>query len=69
MSLREQRKQRDVGYRAIGKGQLDIDHIDPLIEDRLDAENNFALMGWESLDFASIWRNGPGQPKNEKLAR
>jgi hypothetical protein len=25
------------------KGQLDIDHIDPLIEDGLDAENNFAL--------------------------
>ncbi|HQI75866.1 MAG TPA: HNH endonuclease signature motif containing protein, partial [Candidatus Latescibacteria bacterium] len=24
-------------------GQLDIDHIDPLIEDGLDAENNFAL--------------------------
>jgi hypothetical protein len=22
------------------KGQLDIDHIDPLIEDWLDAENN-----------------------------
>lgn len=25
------------------KGQLDIDHIDPLIENGLDAENNFAL--------------------------
>lgn len=25
------------------KGQLDIDHIDPLVEDGLDAENNFAL--------------------------
>jgi HNH endonuclease len=25
------------------KGQLDIDHIDPLIEDGLDAENNFAI--------------------------
>jgi HNH endonuclease len=25
------------------KGQLDIDHIDPLIEEGLDAENNFAL--------------------------
>jgi hypothetical protein len=25
------------------KGQLDIDHIDPLIEDGLDAKNNFAL--------------------------
>jgi len=25
------------------KGQLDIDHIDPLAEDGLDAENNFAL--------------------------
>jgi len=25
------------------KGQLDIDHIDPLIEDGLDAENNLAL--------------------------
>jgi hypothetical protein len=25
------------------KGQLDIDHIDPLIEDGLDDENNFAL--------------------------
>lgn len=25
------------------KGQLDIDHIDPLIQDGLDAENNFAL--------------------------
>jgi len=24
-------------------GQLDIDHIDPLMEDGLDAENNFAL--------------------------
>lgn len=24
-------------------GQLDIDHIDPLVEDGLDAENNFAL--------------------------
>lgn len=25
------------------KGQLDVDHIDPLMEDGLDAENNFAL--------------------------
>jgi hypothetical protein len=25
------------------KGQLDIDHIDPLMDDGLDAENNFAL--------------------------
>ena len=25
------------------KGQLDVDHIDPLAEDGLDAENNFAL--------------------------
>ena len=25
------------------KGQLDIDHIDPLAEEGLDAENNFAL--------------------------
>ena len=25
------------------EGQLEIDHIDPLIEDGLDAENNFAL--------------------------
>src|SRR5439155_3463162 len=25
------------------KGQLDVDHIDPLIQDGLDAENNFAL--------------------------
>lgn len=25
------------------RGQLDVDHIDPLIEDGLDAENNFAL--------------------------
>src|SRR3990172_9153671 len=25
------------------KGQLDIDHIDPLIQEGLDAENNFAL--------------------------
>lgn len=25
------------------KGQMDIDHIDPLAEDGLDAENNFAL--------------------------
>lgn len=25
------------------KGQLDIDHIDPLVEDGLDAENNFAI--------------------------
>jgi hypothetical protein len=25
------------------KGQLDIDHIDPLIEEGLDAENNFAI--------------------------
>ena len=25
------------------KGQLEIDHIDPLLEDGLDAENNFAL--------------------------
>jgi len=28
---------------VLHKGQLDIDHIDPLIEDGLDAENNFAL--------------------------
>src|SRR5437899_2941205 len=28
---------------VLNKGQLDIDHIDPLIEDGLDAENNFAL--------------------------
>ena len=27
---------------VLHKGQLDIDHIDPLIEDGLDAENNFA---------------------------
>jgi hypothetical protein len=25
------------------KGQLDVDHIDPLVQDGLDAENNFAL--------------------------
>lgn len=25
------------------KGQLDVDHIDPLAQDGLDAENNFAL--------------------------
>jgi hypothetical protein len=25
------------------KGQLDVDHVDPLVEDGLDAENNFAL--------------------------
>ena len=25
------------------QGQLDVDHIDPLVEDGLDAENNFAL--------------------------
>ena len=25
------------------KGQLDVDHIDPLTEEGLDAENNFAL--------------------------
>ncbi len=25
------------------KGQLDVDHIDPLVEEGLDAENNFAL--------------------------
>ena len=29
--------------RVLQKGQLDIDHIDPLAEDGLDAENNFAL--------------------------
>src|SRR3990170_6249094 len=28
---------------VLQKGQLDIDHIDPLAEDGLDAENNFAL--------------------------
>ncbi len=28
---------------VLHKGQLDVDHIDPLIEDGLDAENNFAL--------------------------
>lgn len=28
---------------VLHKGQLDIDHIDPLKEDGLDAENNFAL--------------------------
>ena len=28
---------------VLHKGQLDIDHIDPLAEDGLDAENNFAL--------------------------
>jgi len=28
---------------VLHRGQLDIDHIDPLIEDGLDAENNFAL--------------------------
>jgi hypothetical protein len=28
---------------VLHKGQLDIDHIDPLIEEGLDAENNFAL--------------------------
>ena len=28
---------------VLQKGQLDIDHIDPLIEEGLDAENNFAL--------------------------
>ena len=28
---------------VLHKGQLDIDHIDPLVEDGLDAENNFAL--------------------------
>ncbi len=28
---------------VLQKGQLDVDHIDPLREDGLDAENNFAL--------------------------
>ena len=28
---------------VLQKGQLDIDHIDPLAKDGLDAENNFAL--------------------------
>ena len=28
---------------VLHKGQLDVDHIDPLAEDGLDAENNFAL--------------------------
>lgn len=28
---------------VLHKGQLDVDHIDPLLEDGLDAENNFAL--------------------------
>ena len=28
---------------VLHKGQLDIDHIDPLIEDGLDSENNFAI--------------------------
>lgn len=28
---------------VLHKGQLDIDHIDPLVEEGLDAENNFAL--------------------------
>ena len=28
---------------VLHKGQLDVDHIDPLIEEGLDAENNFAL--------------------------
>jgi len=28
---------------VLQKGQIDIDHIDPLVEDGLDAENNFAL--------------------------
>ena len=27
---------------VLHKGQLDIDHIDPLIKDGLDAENNLA---------------------------
>jgi hypothetical protein len=33
----------DMIDRMLHKGQLDVDHIDPLIEDGLDAENNFAL--------------------------
>ena len=28
---------------VLHKGQLDVDHIDPLLKDGLDAENNFAL--------------------------
>jgi CRISPR/Cas system Type II protein with McrA/HNH and RuvC-like nuclease domain len=28
---------------VLHKGQFDIDHIDPLIKDGLDSENNFAL--------------------------
>ena len=28
---------------VLQKGQLDIDHVDPLAEDGLDAEHNFAL--------------------------
>ena len=28
---------------VLHKGQLDVDHIEPLLEDGLDAENNFAL--------------------------
>ena len=28
---------------VLQKDQLDIDHIDPLVKDGLDAENNFAL--------------------------
>ena len=35
------------------RGQLDIDHIDPLIEDGLDAENNFALTQIASASAAS----------------
>ena len=28
---------------VLHRGQLDVDHIDPLLKDGLDAENNFAL--------------------------
>jgi hypothetical protein len=48
---------------VLHKGQLDIDHIDPLIEEGLDSENNF-----RAYPFVMQPQQGCRQPRNSTLA-
>ena len=49
------------------KGQLDVDHIDPLAEDGLDAENNFAVTHSDMAQRAPA-RGVEGSPGPEAMA-
>jgi hypothetical protein len=63
---------------VLHKGQLDVDHIDPLAEEGLDAENNFAIThascnrrkGAANLEIASQLSNSLlGAPRGDPSAQ